>query len=281
MKIKSCSGAGTEGIPTSSALPNGIDARECVRRAGQEDLGRSLSSAWSHGIPPSEILRTNLEPYGRLEKAQTAHGVRESLKADVAPSNRAHSRNIELSPTSAYGSVLDGLRGVPTVCGNGSDVLIVVVLAENSCGCAEFDQDGLQDRRPRRITIDGRSVTPTIIQTLRVSGADSIGAQGGELLATVARALERHEQSKQAVWREDDVATPFASLTARQREIMNLVLAGHPNKIIAADLGISQRTVENHRASIMKKTGAKSLPALVRLAIVAERAAQSARTAQH
>jgi len=55
----------------------------------------------------------------------------------------------------------------------------------------------------------------------------------------------------------------------RQREIMHLVLAGHPSKNIAADLGISQRTVENHRAAIMQKTGAKSLPALARLALAA------------
>jgi two-component system CheB/CheR fusion protein len=48
-----------------------------------------------------------------------------------------------------------------------------------------------------------------------------------------------------------------------------MVLAGHPSKNIAADLGISQRTVENHRASIMRKTGSRSLPALARLALAA------------
>ena len=61
----------------------------------------------------------------------------------------------------------------------------------------------------------------------------------------------------------------MAELTLRQHQVMDLVLAGHPSKNIAADLGISQRTVENHRAAIMKKTGSKSLPALARLAVTA------------
>ena len=58
--------------------------------------------------------------------------------------------------------------------------------------------------------------------------------------------------------------------TARQRQIMELVLAGHPSKNIAADLGISQRTVENHRAAVMKKTGSHSLSALIRLVLAAD-----------
>jgi two-component system CheB/CheR fusion protein len=62
-------------------------------------------------------------------------------------------------------------------------------------------------------------------------------------------------------------AERLAALTQRQRQIMDMILAGHPNKNIAADLGISRRTIENHRAAIMKKTGSKSLPALARLAL--------------
>ena len=64
-------------------------------------------------------------------------------------------------------------------------------------------------------------------------------------------------------------ADRIAGLTPRQLQIMELVLAGHPSKNIAADLEISQRTVENHRASIMRKTGSKSVPALARLALAA------------
>lgn len=59
----------------------------------------------------------------------------------------------------------------------------------------------------------------------------------------------------------------MASLTPRQREVLNLVIAGSPSKLIAFNLGISQRTVENHRAAIFKKTGTTSLPAMVRTAI--------------
>ena len=92
---------------------------------------------------------------------------------------------------------------------------------------------------------------------------------GTELLVGVERALEQsRDASKALAWRES-AANQIAGLTSRQRQIMELVLAGHPSKNIAADLGISQRTVENHRAPIMKKTGSKSLPALARLAMAA------------
>ncbi len=56
-------------------------------------------------------------------------------------------------------------------------------------------------------------------------------------------------------------------LTPRQRQIMDRVLAGEASKTIAADLKISPRTVENHRAAIMRRTGATSLPALARMAV--------------
>jgi two-component system CheB/CheR fusion protein len=68
----------------------------------------------------------------------------------------------------------------------------------------------------------------------------------------------------------DDAEKRLASLTLREGQIMKLVLSGHPSKNIAADLGISQRTVENHRASIMRRTGSRSLPELARLAIAAD-----------
>jgi two-component system, chemotaxis family, CheB/CheR fusion protein len=90
-----------------------------------------------------------------------------------------------------------------------------------------------------------------------------------ELVASVARALDQgRDTGKLSAWR-DKAAQQLAELTSREREIMDLVLAGQASKNIAAQLGISQRTVENHRAAIMKKTGSASLPALARLAVTA------------
>lgn len=99
--------------------------------------------------------------------------------------------------------------------------------------------------------------TLTLIQALlTVSVDDHQTRRLVDLLGQVlAAARNRHESA----------ARSLAELTARQRQVMDLVLAGHPSKNIAADLAISQRTVENHRAAIMRKAGVKSLPELARL----------------
>lgn len=119
------------------------------------------------------------------------------------------------------------------------------------------------------IMITGNSDVPFAVRAMKEGAVDFIEKPLGraELLTSVHRALEQSRDSgKLSVWREN-AATLIATLTPRQHEIMDMVLAGQPSKNIAADLGISQRTVENHRASIMKKTGSKSLPALARLAL--------------
>jgi len=88
-----------------------------------------------------------------------------------------------------------------------------------------------------------------------------------ELAATKADLREAMHRLERSSLASHAAALKLAGLTARQREIMHCVLAGQPSKNIAADLGISQRTVENHRASIMQRTGAKSIPGLARLAV--------------
>jgi len=95
---------------------------------------------------------------------------------------------------------------------------------------------------------------------------------GDELLASIARALGVARDICLVDADNTAAAARVAGLTERQVEVMTMVLAGHPNKNIAADLGISQRTVENHRAAVMHRMGVKSLPELARLVLRAESA---------
>jgi two-component system CheB/CheR fusion protein len=126
------------------------------------------------------------------------------------------------------------------------------------------------DRLPS-IMITGNSDVAMAVQAMKAGAADFIEkpAGRGELLAAVERALEQSRDSGVLAARRERARTVVAGLTPRQRQIMDEVLAGHPSKNIAADLGISQRTVENHRAAIMERTGSASLPALARLAVAA------------
>ena len=121
------------------------------------------------------------------------------------------------------------------------------------------------------IMITGNSDVRMAVQAMKAGASDFIEKPIAypDLIASVDRARECSLDSARLMASREDAANYLKGLTSRQRQIMDMVLAGHPSKNIAADLGISQRTVENHRASIMRKTGTKSLPALARLALVA------------
>ena len=125
--------------------------------------------------------------------------------------------------------------------------------------------------RPPAIMITGAADVSTAVQAMKAGALDFIEKPIGrtELLLSVQQALELARDSSMLNARREAAASQICDLTPRQRQIMEMVLAGHPSKNIAADLRISQRTVENHRASIMKKTGSKSLPELARLALMA------------
>jgi two-component system CheB/CheR fusion protein len=121
------------------------------------------------------------------------------------------------------------------------------------------------------VMITGNTDVATAVLAMKAGATDFIEkpVSSHDLLMSVERALEiSHDESRKGAWQKD-AATILAALTVRQRQIMDRVLAGDPSKNIGADLGISQRTVENHRNAIMKKTMSKSLPALARLAMAA------------
>jgi len=121
------------------------------------------------------------------------------------------------------------------------------------------------------IMITGYGDVSMAVRAMKAGAVDFIEKpiKADELIDSIESALDRTQDSgKRSAW-QATATKCIADLTPREHQIMDLVLAGHPSKNIAADLGVSQRTVENHRASIMKKTGSKSIPALIRLALAA------------
>jgi two-component system CheB/CheR fusion protein len=119
--------------------------------------------------------------------------------------------------------------------------------------------------------ITGQSDVHMAVTAMKAGALDFIEKPVGrvELLASISRALAQSHDTKQlSDWRAE-AARRVGELTPRQHQIMTCVLAGQPSKNIAADLGLSQRTVESHRAAVMRKTGATSMPALARLALAA------------
>ncbi|AEO48019.1 signal transduction histidine kinase with CheB and CheR activity [Rhodospirillum rubrum F11] len=155
--------------------------------------------------------------------------------------------------------------------GGGEACLLIDAYLPGMSGLDLLERLKKENRLLPAIVITGYSEVAMAVQAMKAGASDFIEKPVGrtELLISIDRALEQHREhgnsGKMRLWR-DAAKARLASLSARQREIMEMVLAGQPSKNIAADLGISQRTVESHRALIMKKLGVKSLPALVRLA---------------
>jgi FixJ family two-component response regulator len=121
------------------------------------------------------------------------------------------------------------------------------------------------------IIISGSGDIAIAVEAMKAGAWDFIEkpCNRNEMLDSINRALGRSQQNHRILAGRQGAIDYIATLTARQRQIMDMVLAGHPSKNIAVDLGISQRTVENHRASIMTRTHSRSIPALARLALAA------------
>jgi two-component system response regulator FixJ len=89
------------------------------------------------------------------------------------------------------------------------------------------------------------------------------------LLACVRKALDHDADNRAALWERGQMMQRFESLTARERDVLLLLVAGRSNKVMAGELRLSQRTVELHRARVMEKTGSRSLAQLIRMAMEA------------
>jgi two-component system response regulator FixJ len=155
-------------------------------------------------------------------------------------------------------------------------------LGEGGCIIADIrmpDLDGLQlqEELTRRgvtlpvIVITGFGDVPLAVRALKAGAVDFLEKpfDGDAILESVARALALSSQNRDQVSLTRLAAERVAALTGREREVLEHLVAGRSNKVIAYELDISPRTVEIHRAHLMDKMAAKSLSDLVRMAIAA------------
>ncbi|ABS63655.1 response regulator receiver protein [Parvibaculum lavamentivorans DS-1] len=141
------------------------------------------------------------------------------------------------------------------------------------------DMDGLelQEEMVRRqialpvIVMTGHADVPLAVRAMKAGAVDFIEKPFNDelLLDSVARALEAGRQQRDDAGFAKAAKHRVAGLTQREREVLEHLVAGKANKMIAYDLDISPRTVEVHRANLMEKMQARTLSDLVRMALEA------------
>ena len=152
--------------------------------------------------------------------------------------------------------------------------------ASESCGCVLLDvrMPGMSGPTlQRELTMRG-SILPVIfitghgdvsmaVEAMQQGAFDFIEKpfQDHDLIERVQRALRQNSEAQSQLTEVEGVRARYESLTPREREVLDHVTRGSPNKIVAYDLSISQRTVEIHRARLMEKMHAPSLAHLVRM----------------
>jgi two-component system response regulator FixJ len=121
------------------------------------------------------------------------------------------------------------------------------------------------------IVITGHGDVPLAVEAMKWGAVDFLEKPFDDdvLLASVRAALNRSEESAAVEAERAEIRARIAALTQRERDVLEGLVAGHPNKIIAFKLEISPRTVEIYRANLMTKMKAGSLSELVRMALVA------------
>src|SRR5579871_1444315 len=124
--------------------------------------------------------------------------------------------------------------------------------------------------------ITGHGDIPMAVEAMQHGAFDFLQKpfRDQDLLDRVQRAFERDAANRRQLREVGQIRERLESLTAREREVLHLVVAGKLNKVIAAELNVSPRTVEIHRARVMEKMEAKSLAQLVRMVLELERRAQ-------
>ncbi|HYF55784.1 MAG TPA: response regulator FixJ [Salinarimonas sp.] len=173
--------------------------------------------------------------------------------------------------------------GLPVRLHESADAFLAKV-GDLSAGCIVTDvrmpgTDGIAFMRALKergiglpvIVMTGHADVPLAVEAMKEGAIDFVEKPFDDegFLATVRAALERQERAVHQDARTTEMQGRVGSLSERERQVLEGLVAGKANKVIAYDLGISPRTVEIYRANVMTKMQAKSLSELVRMALTA------------
>jgi len=122
------------------------------------------------------------------------------------------------------------------------------------------------------IIATGYGDVPTVVRAMKADAVDFVQKpiSGAHMLELIRMAIQRDADAQLKRARRNEVLGRLRTLSPREREVMQLVVVGTANKQIANQLGLSEKTVEMHRAHVMKKLGARSVAELVRTSLLAE-----------
>jgi FixJ family two-component response regulator len=117
------------------------------------------------------------------------------------------------------------------------------------------------------IFITGHGDVPMAVQAMKEGAFEFIQKpfRDQDLLDHINHALKQDAENRNSIARRSEVQHRLESLTPREKQVMDFIVEGSANKVIAIDLGLSERTVEIHRAKVMEKMGARSVAHLVKL----------------
>ncbi|PTQ11585.1 DNA-binding response regulator [Sphingomonas oleivorans] len=133
------------------------------------------------------------------------------------------------------------------------------------------------------VVLTGHGDVSIAVRAMKAGAVDFIEKpfEKALLLAAVAAAFRRLDESGDRAERAAEARLRIAALTAREQDVLKGLAQGYPNKTIAYDLGISPRTVEVHRANLMNKLGVRSLSDALRIAFAAGLGGETSNEEQH
>ena len=120
------------------------------------------------------------------------------------------------------------------------------------------------------VILTGHGDIAMAVQAMRAGAADFLEkpVSRDRLLESIARAIDTDRNARQDQRERSDIGTRLGALTTRERQVLERLVTGRTNKVVAHELGISARTVEVYRRNVMAKMGADSLSRLVRMTLV-------------